>query len=147
MIPAVSEFSGIGYTKLQKFSSLLSLKIPQRESFYERRRQLVFPEIDAARQKNQLEQIEEIKPSVRMLELALDGQCDSPGCKVTYNTVSATDTATNKLIIFRVVYVKVWNYVYETTHYVCAFCFLHAQYQFHDISLIASKNTEIQWEL
>ena len=104
----------------------------------------MFPEIYAARQKNKLEQIEEIKPSGCMLELALDGHCDSPGCKVMYNTVSATDTATNKLIIFSVVYVKVWNYVYETTHYVCAFCLFHAHYQCHDISLIASKNTETQ---
>ena len=83
MIVAAAEFAGIGYTKLQKFSSLLNLRIPQKTSFYEHRRQFVFPEIDAAWRKNQLEQIEEIKSSGRMLELALDGQCDSPGHNAT----------------------------------------------------------------
>ena len=104
--------------KLQKFSSLLNLKIPQKTSFYEHCRQYVFPEIDAARRKNQLEQIQEMKSFGRMLELALDGQCDSPGHNATYNTVSAIDTATNKLINFRVVHVKVCKYLNETTHYV-----------------------------
>ena len=31
-----------------------------------------------------------------MFELALDGQCDSPGRNATYNTLSTIDTATNK---------------------------------------------------
>ena len=134
MIVAAAEFAGIGYTKLQKFSSLLNLRIPQKTSFYEHRRQFVFPEIDAAWRKNQLEQIEEIKSSGRMLELALDGQCDSPGHNATYNTVSAIDTTTNKLISFRVVHVKVCNYLNETTHYVsfCVFCVLK-------VSVITSK--------
>ena len=89
----------------------------------------LFPETDSAWQKNQLEQIEEIKWSGRMLELALDGQCDSPGHNAPYNTVSAIDTATNKLINFRVVHVKIWNYLNETTH----FCILHTQSQCHNI--------------
>ena len=61
MIVAVAEFVGIGYAKLEKFSSLLNLKIPQKTSFYEHRRRCVFPEIDAAWRKNQPEQIDEIK--------------------------------------------------------------------------------------
>ena len=48
MVAATAEFAGIGYAKLQRFSSLLNLKIPQKASFYEHRRQSVFPEIDAA---------------------------------------------------------------------------------------------------
>ena len=79
MIVAAAEFVDIGYTKLQKFLSLLNLEIPQKTSFYEHRRQCVFPEINAAWRKNQLEQIEEIKSSGLMLELALDGQCHSQG--------------------------------------------------------------------
>ena len=68
-----------------------------------------------------------------MLELALDGKCDSAGYSATHNTVSAIDTETNKLINFRVVHVKVCNYLNETTHYVsfCAFCILRAQSQCH----------------
>ena len=79
MIVAAAEFVDIGYTKLQKFLSLLNSEIPQKTSFYEHRRQYVFPEINAAWRKNQLEQIEEIKSSGLMLELALDGQCHSQG--------------------------------------------------------------------
>ena len=51
-----------------------------------------------------------------MLELALDGQCDSPGHNATYNTISAIYTTINKLINLRVVHVKVCNYLNETTH-------------------------------
>ena len=129
MIVAAAEFAGIGYTKLQKFSSPLNLKYSQKTSFYEHCRQYVFPEIDAPWRKNQLEQIEEIKSSCRMLELALDGQCDSPSHNGTYNIVSAIDTTTSKLIKLKVVYVKVCNYLNETTHYVnfCDFCILRAQ--------------------
>ena len=101
MVAATAEFAGIGYAKLQRFSSLLNLKIPQKASFYEHRRQSVFPEIDAAWRKTQLQQIEEIKSSGRMLELALDGQCDSPGHNATYNTVSTIDTATKQIDQFQ----------------------------------------------
>ena len=102
----------------------------------------MFPEIDAAWQKNQLEQIEEIKSFDRMLKLALDGQCDSPGHNATYNTISAIDTATNKLINFRVVHVKVSKYLNETTHHVsfCDFCILHAQSQCHNIKTTLKPN-------
>ena len=66
MIVAAAEFTGIRYKKLQKFSSQLNFKLPQKTSYYEHRRQFVFPEIDATWRKNQLEQIEEIKLSGRM---------------------------------------------------------------------------------
>ena len=39
-------------------------------------------------------------------QLNSDGQCDSPGHSATYNTVSAIDAETNKVINFRVVNVK-----------------------------------------
>ena len=48
MSVAAAEFAGIGYAKLQKFSSLLNWKILQKTSFYEHRRWYVFPEIDIA---------------------------------------------------------------------------------------------------
>ena len=80
--------------------------------FYEHRKQFVFPEIDAVWWKNQVHQIKEIKKCGCVLESAADGQCDSPGHSATYNTVSATDAETNKVINFRVVHVKVWNCFY-----------------------------------
>ena len=128
--------------KIQKFSSLLNLEIPQKTSFYEHRRQYVFPEINAAWRKNQLEQIEEIKSSGLMLELALDGQCHSQGYNLTCDTVSAKDTATNKLINFRVVHVKLCNYLNETTHYVsfCDFCILRTQSQYHNTKTTLKPN-------
>ena len=104
---AAAEFSGIAYTKLHKFSCLLNLRIPQKTIFYEHRKHLVFPEIDASWRKNQVQQIEEIKKCGRVLELAVDGQCDSPGHSAKYHTVSAIDDETNKVINFRVIHVKV----------------------------------------
>ena len=50
---------------------------------------------------------EKIKKYGRVLELAVDGQSDSSCHSATYNAVSATDAETNKVINFRVVYVKV----------------------------------------
>ena len=64
--------------------------------FYEHCKQFVFPEIDAAWRKNQVQRIEEIVP----------------GHSATYNTVSAIDAETNKVINVRVVHVKVWNCFY-----------------------------------
>ena len=77
-----------------------------------------------------------------MFELALDGQCDSPGRNATYNTLSTIDTATNKWTNFRVVHVKVCNYSNETTHYVrfCNFCILRAQGQCHNIKTTLKLN-------
>ena len=137
-----AEFADNGYTKLQKFWSLLNLKIPQKTSFYEHCWQFVFPVIDDGWRKNQLKQIEEIKSSGRMLELALDGQCDSSGHNAMFNTVSVINTVTNKLISFRVVQVKVCNYLNETTHYVsfCNFCVLLAQRQCHNIKTTMKPN-------
>ena len=88
----------------------------------------MFAEIDAAWRKNELEEKDEIKSSSRLLELALDGQCDSSVHNATDKIVSAKDTATNKLINFRVVHVKVCIYLNETTHYIrfCDFYILRA---------------------
>ena len=58
--------------------------------FYELRKQFVFPEIDAEWRKNQVQQIEEIKKCGRVLELAVDRQCDSAGHSARYNTISPT---------------------------------------------------------
>ena len=51
--------------------------------------------------------MDEIKQSGRSLDLALDGQCDSPGHNASYNTVSAMDVSNNKILNFRIVHVKV----------------------------------------
>ena len=67
--------------------------------FCEHRKQFVFPEIDAAWRKNQVQEIEEIKKCGLVLQLAVDGQCDSPGHSATYNTVSAIDAKTNKSVL------------------------------------------------
>ena len=75
----------------------------QKTIFYEHRKQFVLPKIDAAWRKNQVQQIEEIKKSGRVLELAVDRQCDSPDHSATYRIVSAIDAETNKVINFRVV--------------------------------------------
>ena len=103
---AAAEFSGIGFTKLHKFACPMNLRIPQKTILYEHCKQFVFLEMDAAWRKNQVQQIEEINKYVCVLELAVDGQCDSPGHSATYNTVSATDAKTNKIINFRVVHMK-----------------------------------------
>ena len=58
-------------------------------------------------EKNQEEQFEEIQESRRTLSLALDGQCDSAGHNATYNTVTALDVKTNKVLYFKIIHVKV----------------------------------------
>ena len=58
-------------------------------------------------EKNQGEQINEIRESERSLYLAADGQCDSPGHNATYNTMAMLDTKTNKILDFSIIHVKV----------------------------------------
>ena len=75
--------------------------------YYDHRANFIYPEIDSAWRKNQEEQVAEITKLGKPLRLALDGQCDSPGHNATYNTVTAIDTNTNKVLDFKIVHVKV----------------------------------------
>ena len=69
-------------------------------------------------EKNQVQQIEEIKKCGRFLEWAVDGQCDSPGHSATYNTASAIDAETKLSILglftrrFETAFFTVDRYVY-----------------------------------
>ena len=65
-----------------------------------------------------------------------------PQVKIPRTILSAIDTATNKLIGFKVVHVKFWNYLNEATHYVsfCEFCILRAQCQCHNIKTTVKPN-------
>lgn len=110
LMVAAAEFAGIGFTKLNKFAEVLRLKMFSSTSFYQHRADYVYPEVNHAWQKNQSEQLQEIISSGRSLELAADGQCDSPGHNATYNTVTFLDSATNKILDFSVVHVKVPNF-------------------------------------
>ena len=111
MIPAAAEFAGIGFTKLRKFTEILRLRFIDKTNYYEHRGGFIFPEVHSAWKKNQREQINEIRESGRSLYLAADGQCDSPGHNVTYNTVTMLDTKTNKILDFSIVHVKVCPYI------------------------------------
>ena len=55
LLVAAAEFSGISFTKLHKFSCLQNLRIPQKTMFYEHRKQIMFPETDAAWRKSQVQ--------------------------------------------------------------------------------------------
>ena len=75
--------------------------------YYKHGGDFIYPEINRAWEKNQEEQFEELRESGRTLSLAVDGQCDSPGHNATYNTVTALDVKTNKVLDFKIVHVKV----------------------------------------
>ena len=107
LVTAATELCGISFNKISKFAKLLNLKFISKSMYYEHRGDFVFPEIDHAWRKEQQAQIAEIKESDREIELAVDGQCDSPGHNATYSTVSAMDVVTNKILNFKVVHVKV----------------------------------------
>ena len=107
LLTSATELSGIAFQKVDKFAKLLNLKFISKTMFYEYRGDFVFPEINHAWGKEQKRQIEEITASGRNLQLAVDGQCDTPGHNATYSTVSAMDSETNKLLNFRIVHVKV----------------------------------------
>ena len=65
-----------------------------------------------------------------------------PQVKMPRTTLSALDTAKDRLIGFKVVHVKVWNYLNEATHYIsfCVFCILRAQCQCHKIKTTVKPN-------
>lgn len=64
----------------------------------------VFPEIHRFWSEHQQALL--CSASEQHLQLAIDGQCDSPGHSATYCTVSAVDTITEKILDFNVVDVK-----------------------------------------
>ena len=99
--------SGIGFNKITKFAHLLNLRFISKPMYYQHRGNFVFPEVDHAWRRDQQLQIQEIIDSGRQLELAVDGQCDTPGHNATYSTVSAMDAYTNKILNFRIIHVKV----------------------------------------
>lgn len=107
LLTAAIELSGSSFHKVRRFANLLNLKFIGKSTYYEHRGNYIFPEINRAWLKNQEEQVAEILQSGRSLELAVDGQCDSPGHNATYSTVSAMDTLTNKILNFKIVHVKV----------------------------------------
>jgi hypothetical protein len=63
----------------------------------------VFPEIDLYWDKHQKDLLKSIDGPV---ELAIDGQCDSPGHSATYCTVTAMDLKSEKILNFDIVDVK-----------------------------------------
>ena len=75
--------------------------------YYEHRANFVFPEVAHAWRIDQEKQIKEIKDTGRELNLAVDGQCDSPGHNATYSTVTAMDIGCNKVLDFKIIHVKV----------------------------------------
>lgn len=67
----------------------------------------VFPEIHNKWKTNRRQTIREIHQSERKtVDIAVDGQCDSPGHNATYCTVTAMDAESNKVLDFSVVNVK-----------------------------------------
>ena len=65
-----------------------------------------------------------------------------PQVKMPRTTLSAIDTAKNKLIVFKVVHVMGWNYLNKATHCIsfCALCILRAQCQCHNIKTALKPN-------
>ena len=107
LIPVAAEFAGIAYFKMEKFANILNLKFLKKSVYYKHKGDFINPEINRAWEKNQEEHFEEIRETGRTLFLAVDGQCDSPGHNATYNTVTALDVKTNKVLDFKIVHVKV----------------------------------------
>lgn len=85
--------------------------------YFEHRGNYIFPEIDHAWRKEQQQQVTEITEANRSLELAVDGQCDTPGHNASYSTVSAIDTFTNKVLNYSIVHVTVWYTLYFNTYF------------------------------
>ena len=63
----------------------------------------MFPEIDIYWDRHQKELLQSINEPV---QLAIDGQCDSPGHSATYCTVTAMDLNTEKILNFEIIDVK-----------------------------------------
>lgn len=121
LVTAATEFAGISFTSLHKFANLLNLKFFGSSTYYNHRRDYIYPEVDHAWIKNQVEQVDEIVESGRSLNLAADGQCDSPGHNAAYNTVTMMDTHTNKVLAFKVVHVEVSDviFIFQTLLHTC----------------------------
>ncbi|XP_057302544.1 uncharacterized protein LOC130636732 [Hydractinia symbiolongicarpus] len=105
-ITSAIEMAGLQFNKMKRFAKVLYLKFLDSSTYYRLRGDYVFPEIYKAWRKHKSKLIDDIKQEDRQLELALDGQCDTPGHNATYSTVSAMDVKTNKIIEFNIVHVR-----------------------------------------
>ena len=66
----------------------------------------VFPEIHKKWIGHRMKLVEQIRKSGEVVDIAVDGQCDSPGHNATYCTVTAMDSTSNKVLDFCVINVK-----------------------------------------
>ena len=98
-------FSGQTYTHVSQFASFLNLKIPALSTFTRIQRENLMPVILHTWTTLQEELLKQVKESGRMLRLAGDGRCDSPGYNAKYCTYSLLNMETDAILSFVVVQV------------------------------------------
>ena len=98
-------FSGQTYTHVSQFASFLNLKFPTHTTFTRIQRENLMPVILHTWTTLQEELLKQVKESGRMLRLAGDGRCDSPGYSAKYCKYSLLDMETDAILSFVVVQV------------------------------------------
>ena len=99
-------FSGQTYTTLSQFCSFLNLKFLSHTTFNTIQRQYVMPVIMYTWSQLQHKMLQNVRSSGKMLRLAGDGRCDSPGFSAKYCTYSLLDMDTDTIVTFVVVQVS-----------------------------------------
>ena len=103
---AATLFSGQTHSHLAQFATFLNLKFVSRATFDRIQRQHLMPVIMYTWSTMQDEMLKRVKESGRLLRLAGDGRCDSPGYSAKYCTYSLLDMDTDTVITFVVVQVS-----------------------------------------
>lgn len=99
-------FSGQTYTHISQFASFLNLKFPTHTTFNRIQRENLMPVISYTWSTLQDELLKKVKESGKLLRLAGDGRCDSPGYSAKYCTYSLLDMDTDCIVSFVVVQVS-----------------------------------------
>ena len=103
---AATLFSGQTYSHISQFASFLNLKFVSHTTYDKIQRQNLMPVIMHTWSTFQNEILKQVKDSGRMLRLAGDGRCDSPGYSAKYCTYSLLDMDSDTVVTFVVIQVN-----------------------------------------
>ena len=96
-------FSGIGFSKFDRFCSNMNLKTICEDTYMTLRKKFVFPVVEKTWLTEQSAVVATLKSQEELVELCGDGRCDSPGHSAKYCTYTFLDVQSQKVVDFKVI--------------------------------------------
>lgn len=98
-------YTGGSYSKIANFAKSVNLAFPSRTIVQKEQKQVLFPVVQEAWEKEKQKVYEEIKASPKVV-LSGDARCDSPGHCAKFGSYTLMDTSSNKIVDMELVQVS-----------------------------------------